>query len=81
MLSQLPSWERSTQAHFNDAANSNYSNSSGKVAGWTIAISTGIYGGIGWDWSPARQRWYCRTLWNHYQYTLDRDYLRAIYRC
>ncbi|MGN4065767.1 glycosyl hydrolase family 95 catalytic domain-containing protein [Burkholderia gladioli] len=79
VLSQLPSWERSTQAHFNDAANSNYSNSSGKVAGWTIAISTGIYGGIGWDWSPPASAWYCRTLWNHYQYTLDRDYLRAIY--
>ncbi len=57
----------------------NYSNSSGKVAGWTVAISTGIYGSLGWDWSPPASAWYCRTLWNHYQYTLDKAYLASIY--
>lgn len=79
VLSQWPSWKRSTITHFNDPSNINYSNSSGKVAGWTIAFSTSIYGGIGWDWCPAANAWYCRTLWNHYQYTLDRDYLTSIY--
>ncbi|MFM0299646.1 glycoside hydrolase N-terminal domain-containing protein [Paraburkholderia sediminicola] len=76
---QFPSWVQSTRNHFNDAANVNYSNSNGKVAGWTVAISTGIYGSIGWDWSPPASAWYCRTLWNHYQYTLDKRYLANIY--
>ena len=76
---QLPSWQQSTLNHFNDAANVNYSNSDGKVAGWTVAVSTGIYGSIGWDWSPPASAWYCRTLWNHYQYTLDKAYLARIY--
>ncbi|CAE6866055.1 hypothetical protein R69746_08100 [Paraburkholderia aspalathi] len=77
--SQFPSWEKSTQNHFNDAINANYLNSSGKVAGWTVAISTGIYGSIGWDWHPCGSAWFCRTLWNHYQYTLDKRYLANIY--
>lgn len=76
---QLPSWVQSTKNHFNDAANANYSNSSGNVAGWTVAISTGIYGSLGWDWSPPASAWYCRTLWNHYEFTLDRAYLARIY--
>ena len=76
---QYPSWVQSTRNHFNDAANVNYSNSNGKVAGWTVAISTGIYGSLGWDWSPPASAWYCRTLWNHYQYTLDKRYLANIY--
>ncbi|MGH8779753.1 glycoside hydrolase family 95 protein [Paraburkholderia sp.] len=76
---QLPSWVQSTKNHFNDAANVNYSNSSGKVAGWTVEISTGIYGSLGWDWSPPASAWYCRTLWNHYEFTLDRAYLARIY--
>jgi alpha-L-fucosidase 2 len=76
---QFPSWVQSTKNHFNDAANANYSNSSGNVAGWTVAISTGIYGSLGWDWSPPASAWYCRTLWNHYQYTLDKAYLASIY--
>jgi alpha-L-fucosidase 2 len=76
---QFPSWVQSTRNHFNDAANVNYSNSSGKVAGWTVAISTGIYGSLGWDWSPPASAWYCRTLWNHYEYTLDKAYLASVY--
>lgn len=76
---QFPSWVQSTKNHFNDAANANYSNSSGKVAGWTVATSTGIYGSLGWDWCPAANAWYCRTLWNHYEYTLDKIYLARIY--
>jgi alpha-L-fucosidase 2 len=79
VIGQFPSWVQSTKNHFNDAANANYNNSSGNVAGWTVAISTGIYGSLGWDWSPPASAWYCRTLWNHYEYTLDKAYLASIY--
>lgn len=77
-LSQLDSWMAMTQQHFNDPRNG-FRNSSGKVAGWTIAFSTNIYGGNGWRWHPAGNAWLCNSLWQHYQYTMDRTYLERIY--
>lgn len=77
-LSQVGAWTAATQRYFNDPRNV-FRNSSGKVAGWTLAISTNIYGGGGWRWHPAGNAWLCNNLWQHYQYTLDRDYLLRIY--
>ncbi|MEV4615249.1 glycoside hydrolase N-terminal domain-containing protein [Kitasatospora sp. NPDC049258] len=78
-LSQLPSWTARTQALFNSRANANYRNSSGKVAGWTTAISANIYGGLGWNWHPAGNAWLCNSLFEHYEYTQDREHLRKIH--
>ncbi|MGG2048688.1 glycosyl hydrolase family 95 catalytic domain-containing protein [Burkholderia gladioli] len=68
VLSQLPSWERSTQAHFNDAANSKLQQFERQGGGlddrdlhrhlWRHRLGL----------EPAASAWYCRTLWNHYQY-------------
>jgi len=77
-LSQLDSWTAVTHQHFNDPRNG-YRNSSGKIAGWTMGISTNIYGGGGWRWHPAGNAWLCNNLWQHYQYNLDRAYLARIY--
>lgn len=77
-LSQYPSWEKLTRKHFNDPRNS-FRNTSGKVAGWTVAMSLNIYGGEGWWWQPASNAWLCNSLWQHYQYTLDVDSLKRIY--
>lgn len=77
-LSQVDSWTRITHAHFNDSRN-RFRNSSGKIAGWTVAISTNPFGGNGWWWHPAGNAWLCNSLWQHYQYTQDRGYLRQIY--
>jgi alpha-L-fucosidase 2 len=77
-LSQVDAWTAVTRQHFNDPRNS-YRNSSGKVAGWTVGISTNIYGGGGWRWHPAGNAWLCNNLWQHYQYTQDRAYLARIY--
>ncbi|GAB3966538.1 hypothetical protein GCM10029978_031930 [Actinoallomurus acanthiterrae] len=54
-LAQLSSWTDVTQRLFNSPTN-RYRNSSGKIAGWTLAISTNPYGGGGWWWHPAGQR-------------------------
>ncbi|TDR79654.1 glycosyl hydrolase family 95 catalytic domain-containing protein [Paludibacterium purpuratum] len=78
LIEQYPAWSFLTQSHFNDDINP-FKNSSGRVAGWTAMYSSGIYGSLGWRWHPASGAWYCRTLWNHYQYTLDRAYLNRIY--
>ncbi|MEZ0111559.1 alpha-L-fucosidase 2 [Catenulispora sp. EB89] len=77
-LAQLPSWTDITQRLFNSPTN-RYRNSSGKIAGWTIAISTNPYGGGGWWWHPAGNAWLCHNLFEHYEYTQDRAYLAKIY--
>lgn len=77
-LSQVDSWTRITHELFNDPRN-RYRNSSGKVAGWTVAFSTNIYGGNGWWWHPASNAWLCNSLWQHYEYTQDRRHLARIH--
>ncbi|MBG6134094.1 glycosyl hydrolase family 95 catalytic domain-containing protein [Longispora fulva] len=77
-LAQVPSWTTLTQQLFNDSRN-RYRNSSGRVAGWTTAISSNIFGGLGWDWHPAGNAWLCNSLMEHYEYTQDRAYLQRIY--
>ncbi len=76
-LSQLPQWSKQTRELYNDPRN-RFRNSSGRIAGWTLAISTNIYGGNGWWWNPAGNAWLCLELWQHYEYTLDRRYLERL---
>lgn len=77
-LSQVSSWTEQTQRLFNDSRNW-FRNSNGRIAGWTTAISTNIYGGNGWWWHPGGSAWLCNSLWEHYEYTQDRAYLKKIY--
>lgn len=77
-LAQYSSWERLTRELYNDPRNK-FRNSSGKVAGWTVAMSLNIHGGMGWWWQPASNAWLCGNLWQHYEYTQDRIYLDKIY--
>jgi len=79
LLSQLPCWTEQTQKLFNDQRN-RFRNSSGKVAGWTTAISANVFGGMGWWWHPAGNAWLCNSLYEHYQHTGDNGYLRKIYQ-
>jgi alpha-L-fucosidase 2 len=77
-VAQLPDWTDLTRRLFNDSRN-RYRNSSGKNAGWTVAISTNPYGGGGWWWHPAGNAWLSNTLWEHYEYTGSRTHLAKIY--
>ncbi|MCX4911342.1 glycoside hydrolase N-terminal domain-containing protein [Streptomyces sp. NBC_00878] len=77
-VAQFPSWKKLTQDLFNDPRN-RYRNSTGKVAGWTVAFSTNIHGGNGWWWHPAGNAWLCTTLWEHYEFTRSRSHLEKIY--
>jgi alpha-L-fucosidase 2 len=77
-LAQLPSWTELTRKLFNDPRN-RYRNSSGKNAGWTVAYSSNIHGGLGWWWHPPGNAWLCNSLWEHYEYTQDTTYLAKIY--
>ncbi|MCI2422222.1 glycoside hydrolase family 95 protein [Saccharopolyspora sp. K220] len=77
-VAQLPEWSKQTRALFNDPRN-RFRNTSGKVAGWTTAFSSNIYGGLGWWWHPAGNAWLCNSLWEHYDFTQDTGYLSKIY--
>jgi alpha-L-fucosidase 2 len=77
-LAQLPSWKTLTDRWFMDPRNG-FRNSSGKLAGWTLAISTNVYGGNGWWWHPAGNAWIANSLWQHYEYGQDERYLERIY--
>jgi alpha-L-fucosidase 2 len=77
-VSQLPVWTDVTKRLFNNEKN-RFRNSTGKTAGWAVAFSTNIYGGSGWVWHPSGNAWLCNTLWRHYEYSQDRDYLELIY--
>ncbi|MEU6253982.1 glycoside hydrolase N-terminal domain-containing protein [Streptomyces sp. NPDC047043] len=77
-VAQVPSWTDLTRRLFNDSRN-RYRNSTGKNAGWTVAISTNPYGGGGWWWHPAGNAWLCNTLWEHYEFTRSRSHLEKIY--
>ncbi|MFE7552790.1 glycosyl hydrolase family 95 catalytic domain-containing protein [Streptomyces gardneri] len=77
-VAQLPGWKATTQQLFQDSRNG-FRNTTGKVAGWTLAISTNIWGGNGWWWHPAGNAWMCNSLYEHYEYTLDRKHLEKIY--
>ncbi|WP_371796682.1 glycoside hydrolase N-terminal domain-containing protein [Streptomyces sp. NBC_01718] len=77
-VSQLPVWTDVTKRLYNNERN-RFRNSTGKIAGWAIAFSTNIYGGSGWVWHPSGNAWLCNSLWRHYEYSQDRDYLELIY--
>ncbi|WP_327121830.1 glycoside hydrolase family 95 protein [Streptomyces sp. NBC_01341] len=77
-LAQLPVWTELTRKNFNDPRN-RFRNSSGRVAGWTVAYSTNIHGGLGWWWHPPGNAWLCNSLWEHYEYTRDLAHVKRIY--
>ncbi|MGW7257559.1 glycosyl hydrolase family 95 catalytic domain-containing protein [Streptomyces sp. NPDC054834] len=77
-VDQLPSWTDLTHRLFQDPRN-RYRNSTGKVAGWTVAFSTNPYGGLGWWWHPTGNAWLCNSLWDHYEFTHSRTHLEKIY--
>ena len=50
--------------------------------GWTMHHSTdafgktGIHDGVNWGTSPLAAAWLCLHLWEHYQFTMDKEFLR-----
>ncbi len=69
---QYEPWKKAT------AAAKEFRLDSKPVGGWTVRYSQNIYGGLGWRWYPPGNAWYCQHLWEHYAFTLDKDYLKNV---
>lgn len=57
-----------------------YAREQGQTVGWTCFTENNIFGGVGGfmhEYTIANA-WYSTHLWQHYQYTLDRDFLRQV---
>lgn len=51
---------------------------SGQTVGWMLTVETNIYGS-GSNWTTnytVANAWYCMHLWQHYRFTLDKEYLK-----
>jgi len=48
-----------------------------KTRGWINHAENGAFGGSTWKWSKGDAAWVAQNLWDHYAFTLDKDYLRA----
>lgn len=46
------------------------------LRGWSMNTQNNIFGFTDWNINRPVNAWYCTHLWQHYLYTLDRNYLR-----
>lgn len=46
-----------------------------KVRGWALRSENGIFGGDSYHYVPGDAAWLMQNIWDHYAFTLDRDYL------
>ncbi len=49
------------------------------IGGWTTRISQNPWGGGGWvKWNPPVNAWYALHVWDHYNFTHDKAYLKNV---
>ena len=55
------------------------------ASGWCSEVITNVWGytapgeGTNWGMYVAGGGWLCRHLWDHYSFTMDKDYLKKVY--
>lgn len=59
----------------------NYAKAAGQSKGWTCYTENNIFGGVGSFMHNyvIANAWYCTHLWQHYRYTLDRNFLKKAF--
>jgi len=74
VTSQIPDWRKAT------AQASELSRPSGEPTrrGFAVRTSHNITGGMGWKWDKTANAWYCQHFWEHYAFTLDRNFLESV---
>ena len=48
----------------------------GVERGWLMRSENGIFGGSTYYWQKGDSAWMCQSLWDHYTFTQDKDYLK-----
>ncbi|MBZ5618579.1 MAG: glycoside hydrolase family 95 protein [Acidobacteriia bacterium] len=48
------------------------------VRGWTVQTENNIFGAGSFKWNPPGSAWYAQHFWEHYAFTQDKNYLRAV---
>jgi len=58
-----------------------YAHDAGQRRGWTCYTENNIFGGVGSFLHSyvIANAWYCTHLWQHYRYTLDKDFLKKAF--
>jgi alpha-L-fucosidase 2 len=58
-----------------------YARAAGQTTGWTCHTENSIFGGTSWWMSNyvIANAWHCTHLWQHYLYTLDKDFLKRAF--
>jgi alpha-L-fucosidase 2 len=72
--SQLPAWRQATAA----ARELHTPSGTPTTRGFAVRTSHNITGGMGWKWDKTANAWYCRHFWEHYEFGLDKTYLREV---
>ncbi len=47
------------------------------VRGWAHRSENGIFGGASYKWIPGDAAWIMQNIWDHYAFTLDKQYLET----
>lgn len=46
------------------------------MRGWTVRTESNPFGSMGYVWNMGGSAWYAQHFWEHYAFTLDKNYLR-----
>jgi len=49
----------------------------GKVRGWTVRTENNSMGGDSYTWNTPGSAWYAQSLWDHFTFNQDKEYLKT----
>jgi len=49
----------------------------GTKRGWMTRSENGVFGGASYIWVPGDAAWVAQNIWDHYAFTMDKDYLQT----
>ncbi len=73
----LTDWIIASVPGFREATRADAKRFGANVRGWTARTSQNIWGGNGWEWNLPGNAWLVQHAWEHYVYTLDKEFLRT----
>jgi alpha-L-fucosidase 2 len=70
---------RALRIPFQKASAANFPLESGKpFRGWTVRTSHNPFGNMSYVWNMGGNAWYAQHFWEHYAFTLDKEFLKNI---